>query len=265
MSGLNALGITVRTGIDSATILRVTLSQNARQGLWIAEVQQGPEVRVAMVSVANAPPPVKPEETPILLRKMLLVSQMEPILDAELMPSAGDLGTAKSLVVLSPEQIAIYRGGESGGAWVKGQSLEIAHGKPYPRDVRGRLRPEADGVFKAYLPGVICSASPQEGPVSFAVSCADSDDPWPLGSRKAFYNSSRNYFTGVTIPSAGGDTEPFFSAAELLGKRGAAVVYSEAGGQFRISDGSGLKILAGSRGWGSDVVGVHSDCGTGAQ
>jgi hypothetical protein len=97
------------------------------------------------------------------------------------------------------------------------------------------------------------------------VTCADGDDPWPLGARKAFYNSSRNYFTGVTIPSAGGDAEPFYSAAELIGRHGAATVYSEAGGQFRVSDGSGLKALAGSRDWGSDVAGLHSDCGSGAQ
>ena len=32
------------------TTVRVTLSQTARQGLWVAEVQQGPETRVAMVS-----------------------------------------------------------------------------------------------------------------------------------------------------------------------------------------------------------------------
>jgi hypothetical protein len=42
-------------------------------------------------------------------------------------------------------------------------------------------------------------------------------------------------------------------------------VYSEAGGQFRVSDGGSLKALAGSRDWGSDVVGVQSGCGSGAQ
>jgi len=263
---LGALGVTVRPGADTATTVRVTLSQSAHRGLWVAEVQQGPEVRVAMVSVANAAPPTKAQGTPVLLRKTLLISQSEPILDAQLMTTSVD-AAAKSLVVLSPEQIAIYHGGEDGGLWVKGQTFEIAHGRPYPRDVRGRLQSEAGGTFRAYLPGVICSSSKQTTPagVSMVVTCADSDDPWPVGSRKAFYNSSRNYFTGVTIPSAGGDAEPFYSAAELIGRRGAATVYSEAGGQFRVSDGSGLKPLAGFRDWGSDVVGRHSDCSTGAQ
>jgi hypothetical protein len=267
LNGLSALGVTVRPGADAATIVRVTLSQAARQPLWVAEVQQGPEVRVAMVSVPNTPPATKPQGTPVLLRKTLLVSQVEPILDAQLLPTSADAPTAKSLVVLSPEQIAIYHGGENGGLWVKAQSFEIAHDRPYPRDVRGRLQPDADGLFKAYLPGVICSASQPATPTgqSVAIACADSDDPWPIGSRKAFYNSSRNFFTGVTIPGAGGDAQPFYSAAELIGKRGAATVYSEIAGQFRVSDGSGPKALAGSRDWGSDVAGVHSGCSAGAQ
>jgi hypothetical protein len=102
--------------------------------------------------------------------------------------------------------------------------------------------------------------------VGVAVSCGDSDDPWPAaGARKAFYNSSRNYFTGVMVPSAGAEAGPFYSSAELVGKRGAATVYSEVSGQFRVSDGGTLKALAGSRDWGSDVAGVQSGCGSGAQ
>ena len=122
-------------------------------------------------------------------------------------------------------------------------------------------------LFKAYLPGVVCSASQQAAVAGtgIAVACADSDDPWPIGSRRAFYNSSRNYFTGVTIPSLGGDAQPFYSVAELLGRRGAATVYSEVGGQVRVFDGASMKSLAGSRDWGSDVVGVQSGCGAGAQ
>jgi hypothetical protein len=267
LTALSALGVTARPEQDAATIVRVTLSQNARQGLWVAEVQQGPEVRVAMVSVANLAPALPPQGTPVLLRKTLLFSQAEPILDAQLIPLTAAGPDVRSLVVLSPEQIAIYHGGQNGGPWVKDQSFEVAHDRPYPRDVRGRLQKDVGGLFKAYLPGVVCSASQQTAVAgtSISVACADNDDPWPIGSRKAFYNSSRDYFTGVIIPYLGGDSQPYYSAAELLGKRGAATVYSEVGGQFRISDGAGLKALVGSRDWGSDLVGVQSDCGAGAQ
>jgi len=264
LNGLNTLGVTVRAGADAATTVRVTLSQNAHEGLWVAEVQQGTEVRVAMVCVADSAPATKAQGTPVLLRKTLLFAQADPMLDAQLMDLASG---ARSLVVLSPEEIAIYHGGESGGAWVKAQSFEVTHGRPFPRDVRGRLQADADGGFKAYLPGVVCVATQQVTTTgtNIAVACADSDDPWPVGTRKAFYNSSRNYFTGVTMPSAGGDGQPFYSVADLVGKRGAATVYSEVSGQVRVFDGNSVKPLAGSRDWGSDVAGVQTSCGAGAQ
>src|SRR5271155_3376776 len=67
---LGALGVTIRnqTAADATTTVQVTLSQTAQQGLWVAEVQQGPETRVAMVTAVNAAPPVEVEGTPVLLR-----------------------------------------------------------------------------------------------------------------------------------------------------------------------------------------------------
>ncbi len=57
---------------------------------------------------------------------------------------------------------------------------------------------------------------------------------------------------------------PFYSAAELVAEeRDAVTVYSEVSGQVRLYDGGGLKALAGSRDWGSDVAGVQSGCGVG--
>jgi hypothetical protein len=265
---LSELDVVARPAADAATIVRVTLSESARQGLWVAEVQQGPETRVAMVAVPTAAVAPPPQGTPVLLRKTLLFSQTEPILDAQLIPPTAGSPPAQSLVILSPERIAIYHGGQNGTPWVQDQSFEVAHARPYPRDVRGRLQTDADGLFKAYLPGVVCSASPKAaaaGP-GIALVCADSDDPWPIGSHQAIYNSSRDFFTGVTFPSgAGGETQPFYSAADLLAERTAATIYSEVSGQVRVSDGTTLKPLAGSRDWGSDLAGVQSDCGAGAQ
>ena len=265
---LNALGVTIRNqaAADAATTVQVTLSQTAQQGLWVAEVQQGPETRVAMVTAANPAPAAEVEGTPVLLRRALLFSQRSPMLDVGLFALPGEATGDGHLVVLSPEMIAIYhRDEKSDGGWVKEQSFEIAHGRAYPRDVRGRLQVDAGAVFKAYLPGVICTASQRTTGGGVAVSCADSDDPWPIDSRKAFYNSSRNFFTGVITPSAGVAPGPFYSAADLPEKNGMATVYSEVSGQVRLYDGGGLKVLAGSRDWGSDVAGVQSGCGSGAQ
>jgi hypothetical protein len=265
---LGALGVTIRNQMaaDATTTVQVTLSQTAQQGLWVAEVQQGPETRVAMVTAANPAPAAEVEGTPVLLRRALLFSQSSPMLDVGLFALPGDAAGEGHLVVLSPELIAIYhRDEKADGGWVKDQSFEIAHGRAYPRDVRGRLQADAGAVFKAYLPGVICTVSQRTTGVGVAVSCGDSDDPWPIGSRKAFYNSSRNFFTGVITPSVGVAPGPFYSAADLLQKNGMATVYSEVSGQVRLYDGGGLRVLAGSRDWGSDVAGVRSECGSGAQ
>ena len=51
------------------------------------------------------------------------------------------------------------------------------------------------------------------------------------------------------MPTAGSDAQPFYSVAELIGKRGAGAVFSEVGGQFRLSDGSGFKGI----GWVSAI------------
>jgi hypothetical protein len=267
-AGLSALGVTVRnqTATDAATTVLVTLSQTAQRGLWVAEVQQGPETRVAMVTAAMPAATEEVEGAAVLLRRTLLFSQAAPMLDAGMFVLPGDAGGEGHLVVLSPESIATYRRDvRADGGWVKEQSFEVAHSRAYPRDVRGRLMAESGAVFRAYLPGVICTASPQGMGGGVAVSCADSDDPWPVGSRKAFYNSSRDFFSGVVAPVGGSAPGPFYSAAELQQKNAMVTVYSEVSGQVRLWDGSGLKVLAGSRDWGSDVAGVQSGCGSGAQ
>lgn len=267
---LNNLGVTAkdRTAADTSSVVRVTLSQAARQSVWVAEVQQGPEVRVAIVNVPNVAPIASSHEPTLALRKTLLFSQTDPILDAQLIGQPGDSFAMQRLVVLTPEQVSLYRRDDKpGGAWSKQQTFAITHDQPWPRDVRGRLELGMDGLFRAYLPGVVCTASQSifAGDAGLAMTCADSDDPWPIGSFKALFNSGRNYFTGMTIPGQGAGLGPFYSAAELVQKRGAMTVFAEAGGQTLLYDGTSLKTLAGSRDWGSDVAGVASGCGSGAQ
>ena len=69
----------------------------------------------------------------------------------------------------------------------------------------------------------------------------------------------------MITPSTGVAPGPFYTAADLVEKSAMMTVYSEVSGQVRLNDGGGLKVLAGSRDWGSDVAGVQSGCGSGAQ
>ena len=64
---LKARGVTTAEAED-ANLLRVTLSENVRERLWVAEIVEGNETRVAMVHVdlkVDSPPPM---QTGILLR-----------------------------------------------------------------------------------------------------------------------------------------------------------------------------------------------------
>jgi hypothetical protein len=262
------LGVIVRAGSapEAATIVRVTLSQTPIQYIWVAEVQQGPDTHVAIVTIPLAAPTATPQATPILLRKTLLFSQPEPILDADLLSLPSDPPNQPHLIVLSADQLSLYHYDDP-ASWTKDQTFPIPHTQPFPRDLRGKLQTDPSGNLKAYLPGVVCTATPPSALSTdrLAMACTNSDDPWPLGSRKAFYNASRDYFTGVMLPTPAVEPKPFFSATELIQKARTSTVFSGIDGQFSLFDGATLKPLAGSRDWGSDLAGIRSGCGSGAQ
>ena len=65
---LSGYGVTA-TAADSATSIRVTLSENAAGGLWVAEVQEGTEVRVVMVPITLSATAITQAGTGMTLRK----------------------------------------------------------------------------------------------------------------------------------------------------------------------------------------------------
>jgi hypothetical protein len=266
---LRGYGITV-SGADSATAIRVTLSENAAGGLWVAEVHEGPAVRVVMVPVDLETATATPPGVGLSLRRELIWRQREPVLDLLMLQGA----TTRRMVVLEPERITSY--GMTAGAWTKDQEFAITHTTPFPRDMRGRLVVGHGHLFDAYLPGVLCTATDSEGKITAA--CADSDDPWPLpvdavqnGSTdsgqdevKAFYNSTRNYFTGA-VAQAGKDLQPFYSAAVMGRANGAGMLLNGLDGRAVMLENGVLKPIAGARDWGSDLVAIRSTCGLGFQ
>jgi hypothetical protein len=83
-----------------------------------------------------------------------------------------------------------------------------------------------------------------------------------MGSQKAFFNSSRNYFTGALAPGIGRQAPPFYSAAELPRSNYSLWIFAGVNGQFRAVD----KIndvplsVASTREWGSDIASIRG-CG----
>lgn len=262
---LRGYGILI-SGTESATNIRVTLSENDAGGLWVAEVQEGTEVRVAMIPVVLHARVESQAAAEITLRKSLVWQQKEPLLDAMIVPS----GVARRMLLLEPEQIVSYIA--TAGAWMKEQEFHIPHSRPFPRDMRGRLIAGQGHLFDAYLPGVLCTGTDSGG--SLAVSCADSDDPWPLArpaeipnapQQKAFYNATRNYFTGILSPGFGMQIQPFYSSAALPRPNGVAVLFNGLDGRIVMIENNVMKPIAGARDWGSDFASIRSGCGSGAQ
>jgi hypothetical protein len=246
-------GVQLRAEENAATALRVTLSENVRGWLWVAEVQQGSDTRVAMIEVQRQGGLLQatPAQT-VSLKKALLWSQPEPMMDAAVVK----IGLQEYLAVLESSRLVLYRTGTSKPE--AEQTLTISTSKTV-RDPRGRLIVGSNHPIDVYLAGMACSSNAS---LPLSLSCKESDDPWPIGSQKAFFNSSRNYFTGAMAPGLGRQIAPFYSAAELPRSNYSVWVFAGVNGQFRAADKINDVPLAASatRDWGSDIATLHG-CG----
>ena len=257
---LRGYGIHV-SDTDGATVIRVTLSENTTGGLWVAEVQEGTEVHVAMIPVSLGQATHTQTATGITLRKSLVWQQKEPVLDTITLQS----GDSRRMFVLEPRKIVSYT--MASDQWTKEQEFPITHSRPFPRDLRGRLLEGQGHLLDAYLPGVLCTGTQSEN--SLTVSCTDTDDPWPLSgpavSQKAFYNPTRNYFTGLLAPGFGTQLPPFYDSTVLPRPNGVAMLFNGIDGKIIMIENNTMKSVAGARDWGSDLVSIRSGCGSGTQ
>jgi len=245
---------------DADCDVRITLSQNLQGYLWVAEVQEGATTKVAMLTVPGASVREAAASMPaITLRTSLLYAQDDPILDLAMIVA----GNEQHMIVLEPEHIRAYA--PSGASWQLVQTYDIPSHAPLPRDLRGRIVPAPDHLFDAYLPGAVCTSAKAGEGWSMAVTCSNSDDPWPLGSQKGFYNSEKNFFTGVVVPGFGLKLTPFYSAAELVRTGSTAFLFADVNGAVHVVESGSHKLLIGAQDWGSDIASVRSECGSGAQ
>jgi hypothetical protein len=258
---------------ESANTIRVTLSENLRERLWVGEVIQGNETRVAMVRVdASVPIPIAASGG-LTLRRQAILGSKAPVLAA--------IETTSGLVVLEPDAVVLYS--QTPNGWSEQRRFAIGERRVLPRNPRGTMAPNGSGGFDAFVAGAQCSGAfgigaapaPVGSPESAPLHCGPSDDPWPIlqmtgaggesATVRAFYNASRNYFTGVVTPAIGLDLPPFYSAALVSGPSGAALLIGGIDGKVQVVQAGALKAVSGTRDWGSDFAVLHSGCGTGDQ
>lgn len=243
--------------------IQITLSENLREYVWSAEIVLGQdERRVALVSLPRPQLAGTPASAmPLVLRKNFLFTQDQPILDAALVEMAG----GPRLFVLDAEKVAGYH--QQSSRWELETSLPIAHSRTFPRDLRGRLLLRRDHLFDVHLPGTMCRSS---ATAPLALTCNDSDDPWPLtadeASVRAAFTPARNFFTGAIAPPIGkvANGPSFYSAAPLPRSGYTLWALAAVDGSLHLLDGMTDQVIRGAR-WGSDLAAVHSTCGTGTQ
>jgi hypothetical protein len=148
--------------------------------------------------------------------------------------------------------------------------------------ISGLIDREVQGIpVVAYAPGTQCSGSyslPLNGGTQdsgWSVRCRASDDPWPVyqsadasnaPALKAFYNTARDFFTGVVTPNIGVDLPAFYAAGMIpRAAGGAAVLLAGVDGKVQIVENGVMRPVAGARDWGSDFAVVRSGCGAGTQ
>jgi hypothetical protein len=238
---------------------RLTLSEDQSQYLLVEEARKGDERQVWIASwkreaAANRSP------ARLTLDKRRVWEQDEQILDAAF--------TESSMLVLAPSAVTVYtRPADSNALWEPRQSAPLTPLKPWPRDLRGRLR--ITGVnFQVFLPGMVCNGAVDSVP---SMQCHASDEPWLLesGSRGillANFAAARNYFDGHVVTQTGQrkTVAPFYSAAEVEDQGRTFWLLAALDGRTQIVDSS-FESVGTIPGWGSDIAGVDARCGSGSQ
>jgi hypothetical protein len=265
---LQSHGISVSND-EAANLLRITLSENQHERLWVAEVIEGTETKVVMAHLdLDRQLPIQ-SAAGIALHKQHILSSHEPILAL--------LETPTNLVTLEPEQIRVYAHATAG--WTQQTAVPIHQKRPLARDPRGILVATADGQgFEADVPGAHCDGIYSTGNPAgqWAIHCHESDDPWPVAALvlasgastrplKAFYNSARDYFTGIVAPNLGIDLPAFYQAAWIPHAATTALLLNVVDGKLLLVEGAGINPVAGARDWGSDFAILQSGCGSGTQ
>lgn len=254
-------GLRVSKADQAGTSIQVSLSENLQNYVWVAEVRR--EARDPVIVMTITPhlsrPRILGESAPMTIRKELLWSQEERILDVAVLEESP---VAVRMAVLGPENVTFYR--VINGRGEAEQVLPIVHAKVWPRDLRGRLLVRQGHSMEVFLPGVFCQGST----TPMSLGCRESDDPWPLSTQFAlngFFTPARNFFTGALVPGIGKQTSvgKFYSAAPIPRQASMVWAFAMIDGTLHLFDGNLEQVQKPD--WGSDIAGVKTACGTGWQ
>ncbi len=283
---LRAGGARLVTGGAGASQVAVTLSENWRSLLLVAEVQRGQRKRVVMVPLPRSSPEAAARGAAVVsLSRQIVWRQRAPFVSFLLSQTSPD--KSSYLWILEPDRLVLYRLVQ--GQWQWQGSANIDHAGPLPRDVRGLLwiepssskapAPTTAGASSASrlhvsLPGVVCSMplAPTTGKLPLVCNPATAGSPaFPVFeagvvAAKTELVAGRNFF-GPAIERGGAplQLQPFYSATIVDDDQAQPVLLAAAlDAKTYVYDDSG-KSEGAIDGWGSDIAGIKTGCGSGWQ
>jgi hypothetical protein len=166
---------------SSPSRVRITLSENARGLLLVAEVFTGDNRQIAMLPWGL---PARAQSKPrITLAQKLFWTAPEPILDMLLVDSDSQM------LILDAGQIVSFRW--MGNKWTPSATASLVLPRPMPRDPRGRLEATA-GEFEAFLPVATCRGAWNP---ELKLTCLGGTANWP-GTFGTHWASNRNFLEG---------------------------------------------------------------------
>lgn len=240
----------------AAASVSVTLVEDLHGFLWVAQVTQGQSQQAFFVSVPREMVIRTSQPSPsVTLQKQFLLSQSEPILDADF-SSASTISTP-SLLILQPNRVALFA--QQNGAWQLQSEALIVHATLWPRDIRGRLQQGADGE-EAVLPGVTCNITVSS---ALSASCQPGNAGWlfSTGFLRAFtllptVAANGNTFTLPALGSQEFSSLAVIAAPPSSGALAPAIATTPDGRALLFSGSSTAAALF--PGWGSDVAVLYS-------
>ncbi len=216
--------------------LTLTISENVKGYLLVADFKRGEERIVEMTPYRPEPAPAQARPALTITKKMLW-EQTAPILDIAWVD--------EQMLVLDPNGVARYE--RRDGKWTALETATAAPVSPVVRDPRGRISME-NGSVTVDLPGMSCHASLKP---ALSLNCETGGT----------ISSGRNTFdVPGTNTSDGRNTtdapEPFFSEARI----GQLRIVAGIDGRARVYDASGT-VSQTIEDWGSDLAAVNTCAG----
>jgi hypothetical protein len=167
----------------------LTISQNVRGYLLVAEIRRGEDRDVEMESFDAEPQPAPAALLP--MTKRLVWEQASRILDVAFADSA--------MLVLDASGVTRYE--RPNGRWERAESAALT--APAVRDLRGRLETAGDSLG-VYLPGMTCRGTSK--PLKLA--CEQASAPFTLAGAAVKFTPGRNTLEGSAdvLPVCGSRT-----------------------------------------------------------